>query len=143
MLIRSEKDTHAMDLMESSLFEENSISSIDHKSKESYKNRILEIQEELNEAEEFQDESRLEALRLEYDQILSFLSKNMGLAGKSRKTGSSVEKARTAVTWRIRNAIKKIHDVEPVLGKHLKHSIQTGTFCSYRPELEIEWEFIE
>jgi hypothetical protein len=54
--------------------------------------------------------------------------------------GSSVEKARSAITWRIRNVIKKISSTHPKLATHLSKSINTGTFCSYKPEVNIDWE---
>ena len=81
------------------------------------------------------------ALREEYDQLVDHLSKSLGLGGKIRKTDSPVERARSAVTWRIRSAIKKIEKAHPSLGKHLSKSIDTGTFCSYSPEKEYDWVF--
>jgi hypothetical protein len=63
----------------------------------------------------------------------------MGLGGKSRKLGSVSEKARTAVTWRIRSAISKIEIAHPKLAKHLSNALQTGTFCVYSPENEMHW----
>ena len=69
-----------------------------------------------------------------------FQSKSLGLKGRSRKLQAEVDKARSAVTWRIRSAIKKINDVHPTLADHLTNSIKTGTFCSYAPTQAIEWE---
>ena len=48
--------------------------------------------------------------------------------GSARRTGP------IAVTWRIRNAIKKIASAHPRLGRHLENSVRTGTFCVYEPE---------
>lgn len=45
----------------------------------------------------------------------------------------------TAVTWRIRHAIRKIEAAHPVLGRHLANSLRTGTFCSYQPERPVAW----
>ena len=75
----------------------------------------------------------------EYEALVEHLSKATGLSNRIRKTGSSNEKARAAVTWRIRNAIKKIEKVHPQLAKHLANSIKTGTYCSYKPETPHEW----
>jgi hypothetical protein len=96
---------------------------------------------EIDEAELMHDESRAAKLREEYEEIIEHLSKSLGIGGKSRKLNSSVEKSRSAVTWRIRSAIKKIEAVHPSLSKHLSNSIKTGIFCSYSPEKEIIWEF--
>jgi len=43
------------------------------------------------------------------------------------------------VTERIRAVIKRIEQAHPPLGHHLRHSIRTGAFCSYRPEVPMEW----
>jgi len=52
---------------------------------------------------------------------------------------SSAERARAAVTLRIRSAIKKIAAHHPTLAKHLSNSIRTGVFCTYSPEEQREW----
>jgi hypothetical protein len=84
---------------------------------------------------------KAEALREEYEKLVDHLSQSLGLGGKSRKMDSPVERARTAVTWRIRSAIRKIGEAHPDLGKHLSRSVTTGTFCSYSPEKEYQWSF--
>jgi hypothetical protein len=38
-----------------------------------------------------------------------------------------------AVTRRIREAIRRIGEHAPELGKHLERSVKTGNFCSYDP----------
>ncbi|TWH28374.1 hypothetical protein [Isoptericola variabilis] len=43
------------------------------------------------------------------------------------------DRARSAVTQRIRAAIRRIGEHHPELGEHLRTSVTTGTFCSYRP----------
>ena len=106
---------------------------------ENYLNRIKEIQIEIENAEELNNTIGLTSLREEYDSLLEHLSESLGMSGKSRKVGSTVEKARTAVTWRIRSSIKKIQKVHPSLANHLSKSIRTGTQCSYKPELLIDW----
>ena len=81
-----------------------------------------------------------EKTREELNHLIDHLSKSTGLGGKSRKMGSTSEKARTAVTWRIRSAIKKIEKVLPPLGKHLTNAVQTGTYFAYCPEKEMYWQ---
>ena len=56
--------------------------------------------------------------------------------------GSAIrgERARKAVTARIRNAVDRIGARHPELGAHLRRSIDTGTFCVYRPEHPVDWE---
>ena len=129
---------HCTELMGSAVLEKGE-SVFDEKAKKAYQQRILEIQQELAEAETTQHQSRINALQEEYDQLLDHLSKSLGIGGKTRKISDSVDKTRSAVTWRIRNAVKKIAEVHPQLGKHLEISIKTGVFCAYTPEYEISW----
>ena len=44
------------------------------------------------------------------------------------------ERARKAVTARIRDAIRKLEPVLPELAAHLERTIVTGTYCRYRPD---------
>lgn len=111
----------------------------DEKAKAAYRKRILELQEAIEEAEAALNSMRLAALQEEYDQLIDHLSQALGKGGQARKVAGTVEKSRTAVTWRIRSAIKKIAEAHPALGKHLEVSIQTGVFCEYTPEYEVEW----
>lgn len=111
----------------------------DQKAKDSYQAKLLDLQKEIELADLNNDFEQLSTLQEEYDEIIEHLSKSLGLNGNIRKAGNPVEKARSAVTWRIRSAISKIEQAHPSLGKHLSNSVQTGTFCSYEPERDVEW----
>jgi len=50
-----------------------------------------------------------------------------------------VERARWTVSTRIRRALDRIDVAHPTLGRHLRHSVRTGTFCSYEPEMPTTW----
>lgn len=140
LLAAPEEEIHCMELMGSSVIDQNNPESMDSKAKESYKKKLLRLQADIREAEETGDSTEAVILREEYEKLLDHLSGSMGLSGKARKLGSTVEKARTAVTWRIRSGISKIGQEHPVLGKHLSLSIKTGTFCSYKPETPTHWQ---
>jgi len=139
LLSSPKEEFHCLDLMEAGIDESNTTQSIDQKARSQYVNRIKELQEDIQEAESMNQIEETSQLREEYDKILDHLSNSLGLSGKSRKVGSTVEKARSAVTWRIRNAIKKITETHPELGHHLSKSIKTGTQCSYNPEIKANW----
>jgi hypothetical protein len=64
------------------------------------------------------------------------LARGLAIAGHRCSTA---ERARSAVTWRIRNAIKKTASAHPRRGRHLKKSIRAGTFCVYEPEVATDW----
>jgi hypothetical protein len=101
--------------------------------------RVQALQQDIEEADKLNDVGRRERAREELERIVETLSQALGLAGKARRLGSPVERARTAVTWRIRSAIRKAIAVHPALGKHLENSVRTGTYCTYAPERTMEW----
>ncbi len=131
---------HSMELMGSVIDSGTKTATLDSQAKSEYHNRIRELQSNISEAEEMNDITRVSILREEYDAILDHLSTSLGLNGKSREIGSTAEKARSAITWRIRSALKKIEKSHPALAKHLSKSIKTGTFCCYQPEVNIDWQ---
>ncbi len=64
----------------------------------------------------------------------------MGLAGRDRPLGTSTtERARKAVTARLREAIGRIESALPELGAHLDRSVLTGTQCRYEPAERLTW----
>lgn len=129
---------HCSELMGSSL-DEKGEKHFDTKAKKQYEKKILELQAGIAEAEMHNNYVSLGRLQEEYDSILDHLSQSLGFRGKVRESNDPVEKARAAVTWRIRHAIAKIEAQHPRLGAHLSNSIKTGTFCSYNPEREVRW----
>jgi hypothetical protein len=104
-----------------------------------YRARLRELETELAEAENANDEGRAERLAEERERLLEEMRKASGLGGRSRKMGDAAERARTAVAWRIRHAIKKLQTGHPTLARHFSNSIKTGVFCSYTPEKETRW----
>ena len=86
------------------------------------------------------DSREIFTIREELDRIVETLSGALGLGGRARRIGSAAERARSAVTWRIRSAIRKIAAAHPRLGRHLDNSVRTGTFCAYEPETAVNWD---
>jgi TolB-like protein/tetratricopeptide (TPR) repeat protein len=112
---------------------------LDAEARRAYRERIEALQEDLDRAEANNDEARSTSARAELDAVVDELARATGLAGRPRELGSRSERARSAVTWRIRSAIRKISAAHPRLGKHLANSIRTGTFCVYEPEGPVDW----
>lgn len=94
----------------------------------------------LTEAEDSHDRGRAEAASLELDLLVEQLTAARGLGGRARRTGGTAERARTAVTWRVRAAIRRIDELHPDLGRHLRAAVRTGTWCSYQPEHAVAWQ---
>jgi non-specific serine/threonine protein kinase len=106
---------------------------LDVQAKAAYRARVTELQEEIEEAESFNDPERASRARDELGFLARELAGAVGLGGRDRKTGSDAERARVNVTRAIRTALKRISDHDPVLGRSLGSSIRTGTFCAYAP----------
>ena len=54
--------------------------------------------------------------------------------------GDQIERARKAVTNRIRTTVAHIRATHETLGVHLGNAVHTGTRCSYTPERPLTWE---
>jgi predicted ATPase len=112
---------------------------LDERARADFRRRIQELGEEAQRADSAGDIARAEAAREELDALTGTMAAAFGLGGRPRKAGDPAERARSTVTWRIRSALSKIEDTHPALGRHLRNSVRTGTFCSYRPERPVEW----
>ena len=106
---------------------------LDGQAKAAYRARVRELQEEIEEAESFNDPERASRARDELGFLARELAGAVGLGGRDRKTGSDAERARVNVTRAIRTALKRIAEHDPALGRTLGIAIRTGTFCVYEP----------
>ena len=115
---------------------------LDGEAKSAYRARIIELEEEIAEAEAFNDPERVARLRDELAFLLRELAGAVGLGGRDRKHGSDAERARVNVTRAIRQAIKRIAQRDAALGRSLDTAIRTGTYCVYEPAPgdEPEWD---
>ena len=112
---------------------------LDERARADYRRRMQELGEEAERAETAGDTVRAEAAREELDTLTDAVAAAFGLGGRPRKAGDPAERARSTVTARIRSAVGKIEEAHPALGRHLRNSVRTGTFCSYRPERPRGW----
>ena len=141
LLSRPGQEVHVLDLVAEgpTVHVESTGDAIDATARRQYQARLLELEEELDEADGRGDVARSERLQLERDALLAQLSSAYGLGGRSRRRGDSSERARSTVTQRVRDAIGRIEAVDGALGAHLRRSVRTGTFCSYSPEQPTDW----
>jgi len=107
---------------------------LDAQAKRAYRERVAELEAELDEAREFNDPERVARAREELDFVARELSGAVGLGGRDRETGSNAERARVNVTRAIRTQIKRIAELDPELGHELDATVRTGTFCVYAPD---------
>ena len=113
---------------------------LDKRARADYRRRLADLEEELAEADANADVGRPSALAAERDFLAGELASALGLGGRPRVTGDPAERARKAVTMRVGTALKAIAEVHPALARHLRASISTGRFCSYRPENPVSWQ---
>jgi tetratricopeptide (TPR) repeat protein len=113
---------------------------LDAAARQSYRQRIRDLEEQVEHAGALGDPHRAAQAAAERDAVLSALAGAYGLGGRVRRMGSPAERARTAVTARIREALRRIERADPELGAHLRRSVRTGTLCSYTPERVTTWE---
>jgi tetratricopeptide (TPR) repeat protein len=104
-----------------------------------YRARLRELDTALDEADSAADPVRAERLVFEREALLAELSAVTGLGGRPRVGGSDAERARKAVTNRIRQAVDRIAEAHPELGRHLRAAVHTGTWCRYEPEHPVVW----
>jgi hypothetical protein len=99
-----------------------------------YRRRLLELADDLADAELNNDIGRVHRARDERGWIVAELRRSTRPGGAARTLGATTaERARKAVTARIRDAIRRIAEVMPDLGAHLDRSVRTGTTCRYDP----------
>jgi tetratricopeptide (TPR) repeat protein len=107
---------------------------LDVRAKAEYRDRILDLESELSEAESWNDPERASRLREEIDFLARELSAAVGLGGRDRRAASTAERARVNVTRAIKAALERIGEHSPSLGRRLAATVRTGTFCAYEPD---------
>jgi hypothetical protein len=98
-----------------------------------YRDRLTALREALEDAEERGDRARAERARDEMDAIASEITRATGAGGRARRGESAVDRARSAVQRRIKDALDRIGESDPDLGGWLRRVVRTGNYCSYRP----------
>jgi non-specific serine/threonine protein kinase len=112
---------------------------LDAAAKSAYRDRIAELQREIDEA---RSAGTAERAREELAFVRRELTGAVGLGGRDRPVASDAERARVNVTRAIRTAIRRIAAADPDLGAHLDAAVKTGTFCVYAPAAgdELTWD---
>lgn len=114
---------------------------IDQQAIQNYQTRLEELVNERAEAERDGDESWLDRIDSETEQIGDELIRTTGLGGKTRKMGDELQNLRRRISKTISEAIAKISENDRQLGHHLTNNIYTGIMMSYRPDRDIQWVF--
>jgi hypothetical protein len=107
---------------------------LDAEAKRSYRERLREIRDEVENLREANDVERASKLEEEQDFLTRELARALGLFGRDRKFGSEAERARKRVSIAITRAIRLLSLHDEHLGRYLERSIRTGNLCCYIPD---------
>jgi DNA-binding response OmpR family regulator len=110
---------------------------LDSQAKAAYKRRLEELQEEQEKAQALGDPERIARVRQETDFLTEELMSGVGLGGRDRRAASAAERARVNVTRAIKAALQRLAAHHPALSLHLIRTVNTGTFCSYTPDIHL------
>ncbi|MFD8191936.1 AAA family ATPase [Streptomyces wuyuanensis] len=112
---------------------------LDEEAKARYRRRLEQLDDAIDRASASGDDDRAAAYDRERAALLDELRSAAGLGGRTRRLGDEAERARKAVTARIRDTLRKLGTLHPELAAHLQASVSTGSACGYRPEQPVRW----
>ncbi|MGW3353050.1 AAA family ATPase [Nonomuraea rubra] len=112
---------------------------LDEEARARYRRRLELLDEEIDRAVELGEERRAAEFDVERQALLDELRTATGLGGRPRRLGDEAERARKAVTNRIRNTLRQLDQRHPELAAHLRASVSTGSTCRYQPASEVRW----
>jgi hypothetical protein len=107
---------------------------LDEPAKHAYRERIAELEAEIEQARRWNDPERTARVEGELDALTRALAGALGLGGRDRRAASDSERARASVSKAVRSAVRRLADAHPELGRHLSLAVHTGTFCTYAPD---------
>jgi hypothetical protein len=112
---------------------------IDREAVQQYKQKILELDDLIEDADARNDIEAKEIFKEQREQISNEFMKNTDWRGKTKREGSGSRKISQSVAKNIKNAIGKISVQCPELGKYLEDYIRTGLSCKYEPIQILAW----
>jgi DNA-binding response OmpR family regulator len=110
---------------------------LDPKAKAAYKQRLKELQTELEDAQAGNDVGRAAKAQQDIEFLAQELQRAIGLKGRDRRAASPAEQARVNVQRAIHAALKRLSVSHSALEHYLAGTIHTGMHCSYTPKLDI------
>ncbi|MET8832729.1 AAA family ATPase [Micromonospora sp. NPDC004540] len=116
---------------------------LDDEAKARYRRHLQRLDDEIDQAAARGDDRKVAALDAERTALLAELRAAAGLAGRTRRLGDEAERARKAVTARIRDTLRRLDDRHPALAEHLRATVSTGSSCRYLPTEPVPWRLSE
>ena len=114
---------------------------LDRRALTAYRSRLREIDEELDEAQSWNDPARAERIEAEREALLRELAGATGLGGRARTMGGTAERARVAVRKAIAAALDRIDADDQATARLLRRTMRTGSACRYEPDPDtpVDW----
>lgn len=112
---------------------------LDPLARSQYRQRLIEIEEDLELAQACNDAGRAEMLHQEKQSIVRELAASYGLSGRQRTAPATLERARIRAKNRLTSALNAIKKNNPAAWRHFDAALRTGRTCSYRPEHATRW----
>jgi hypothetical protein len=126
------KDIHVLELVGSQDADRGDAGEVvDARALRAYRERAEKLREIIEDADTRRDSARAERARSELEALAVELSRGTALGGKTRRSESVVDRARSAVQRRIKDAIDRIAEADAELGAWLRRVIRTGNTCCF------------
>lgn len=115
---------------------------LDVEAKAAYRHRLGDLENEIAQAEAWNDRERGTRAREEKEFLIQQLAVAVGLGGRDRQAASAAERARINVTRAVKAALARIAEHSAALDDHLDRTVRTGIYCSYTPDPRspISWQ---
>jgi hypothetical protein len=113
----------------------------DRKTLRDINNRLQEIDREIQDPQDASHYEAVEKLKDEKEKLLGYVRQTTGLGGRLRKSSATNERERSSVTYRIKEAIKRLGKSNGTVHHYLSTTIKTGNSCAYKPapDSPIKW----
>nr|MDQ3757404.1 hypothetical protein [Actinomycetota bacterium] len=133
LLAVPDTDVHVLDLIDAVDRSGSGGDMVDREALDAYRRRLGDLDADIADAERDHDLERRARAAAERQGLLDELGRITGTGGRTRTFANHpAERARKAVSSRMRDAIRKLEPVLPELAGHLEQAIVTGTYCRYR-----------
>ena len=140
LLAHPGQDVHVLDLQGSPDRSGSAGQLADRRALAAYRQRLHELDDEIEEAGAGHDIERQARLGQEKQALLSELRRITRPGSQARVfAGYPAERARKAVAARLRDTIRRLEHDLPDLAAHLDQTIATGTYCRYRARPHDTW----
>jgi tetratricopeptide (TPR) repeat protein len=141
LLSRPDTDVHVLELAQALVQDASAGAVADQTAIDAYRHRLVELEQDRAAAERDNDPERRHLIDTEREALLTQLKGATGLSGRPRQLGATAsERARKAVSARIRDAIRRLEPSAPQLAALLDRAVVTGTWCRYRSQGAPSWQ---